>query len=66
MSGISLRRHDQPDAAAIWAQMCRWDVARAMLWDIAEPLREGIFPSACTHTSTIFPACNGSSSVRFQ
>ena len=64
VSGIRLRRHDAPDAAAIWAQMCRWDAARAMLWDIAEPLREGIFPSVLA-SAEVYEARRGDETVAY-
>ena len=42
---IEVQRVESPDAAAIWAQLCRWRVARAMLWDVAESQRKGVFSS---------------------
>ena len=64
VSGIRLRRHDQPDAAAIWAQLCRWGVEKAMLWDVAEPLREGIFPAVLA-SSEVYEARRGDETVAY-
>lgn len=42
---IDVQRVESPDAVAIWAQLCRWGVARAMLWDVEESQRQNIFSS---------------------
>ena len=64
VSGIRLRRHDQPDAAAIWAQLCRWGVEKAMLWDVAEPLRAGIFPAVLS-AAEVYEARRGDETVAY-
>lgn len=65
MSGISLRRHDQPDAAAIWAQMCRWDVARAMLWDVGEERRQSLFSTVVLAAAEFYEARRGDQTVAY-
>lgn len=59
-----VQRVDSPDAAAIWAQLCRWRVARAMLWDVAESQRQGVF-SSVLDVADIYEARSGGATVAY-
>lgn len=61
---IEVQRVESPDAAAIWAQLCRWRVARAMLWDVAESQRQGVF-SSVLDVADIYEARSGGVPVAY-
>ena len=64
ISGIRLRRHDAPDAPAIWAQLCRWGVEKAMLWDVEERQRLGLF-STVLASAEVYEARRGDETVAY-
>ena len=57
-------RLESPDAAAIWATLCRWGVARAMLWDVAEAQRERLFADVLA-AAEVYEARRGEETVAY-